>query len=139
MNAAAPRKPQCYLTLDRRSGSYAPGDSLEGRFQIENWEALGRPHAELSVVWYTVGQGEEDLSIHFFERFTRSSGVNLDQPIQFTTLLPEAPLSYDGLIVKVCWAVRLRVAPSPGRGVLLETPFRLGAVQMAQGAGAPRP
>lgn len=139
MNAATQRAPQCYLTLDRRGASYAPGDDLEGRLQVENWEALGRPNVELSVVWYTVGQGEEDLSVHYFQRFTKSAGVDLAQPTSFTTELPAAPLSYDGLIVKVCWSVRLRVAPSLGRGLLIETPLRLGGVQMTPNTSAPRP
>jgi hypothetical protein len=92
--------------------------------------------AELSLVWYTVGVGEEDMAVHFFERLVDEPGRPLDLrvPRRFATLLPESPLSYDGRIVKICWCARLRLSMPGGQQNLTELPFRLGNVPPA-GAG----
>ncbi|MCH2117207.1 MAG: hypothetical protein MK161_05865, partial [Pirellulales bacterium] len=56
------------LTSDDRR--YLPGESLTGRFFVEGPEHDTVRAAEFSVLWYTAGKGEEDLAVHFFERFT---------------------------------------------------------------------
>ena len=47
---------------------------------------------------------------------------------EFRTLLPEVPLSYDGLIVKICWCARLRLFLARGRQHVVEDCFQLGQV-----------
>ncbi len=128
MTPVAPT-PEMHLALDKR-GDFAPGELLAGRFLVRNWSELGRPRAELSVVWYTAGQGEEDLSVHYLRALPGRDRVDadLERPTPFETTLPAAPLSYDGLILKVCWAVRLRLKPRLGKSHMIEVPFRLGAV-----------
>ncbi len=85
---------------------------------------------ELSVLWYTAGEGEEDFDVHYFERFVDDANRRLDLrlPHRFATVLPPSPLSYDGRIVKVCWCVRLRVYPNDGPELVQELAFRLGDV-----------
>ena len=89
--------------------------------------------AELSVLWYTAGQGEEDMAVHHFERLVDEPGRPLDLrvPHRFATVLPPSPLSYDGRIVKVCWCVRLRLFLPQGQESVAEVPFRLGNVPAA--------
>ncbi|QDU90041.1 hypothetical protein Pla175_34400 [Pirellulimonas nuda] len=124
--------PDLHIALDWR-GDFAPGDELTGRCHVRNWSELIHPRAELSVVWYTAGQGEEDMAVHFLRRLPGRDPSDSDpaKPIQFAVTLPSAPLSYDGLILKVCWAVRLRVKPRLGRSQMVEAPFRLGSVSAA--------
>ena len=52
------------------SGSYQAGRNAE-RPSIAWWMSLARDvkAVELSVLWYTEGKGEEDLAVHFFDRF----------------------------------------------------------------------
>ena len=85
------------------------------------------------MLWYTAGKGEEDIAVHHFERQVDESSRPLDLrvPHRFATVLPASPLSYDGIIVKVCWCVRLRVFLSQGQEIVTETPFRLGNVPAA--------
>ena len=89
--------------------------------------------AELSILWYTAGKGEEDFAIHYFERYVDEPGRPLDLrlPRRFATTLPQSPLSYDGRIVKVCWCARLRIYPQQGPETLQEVSFRLGDVPAA--------
>lgn len=125
--------PRIVLRFDAAAGQYEPGQRLSGQFFSEVAAPWPISSAELSVLWYTAGQGEEDFSVHHFERFVDEPGRPLDLrlPHRFATVLPPSPLSYDGRIVKVCWCVRIRVYPRQGPELVHESPFRLGDVPAA--------
>lgn len=112
---------------------FAPGDMLRGSFRVDGEQAGDLKSAELSVVWYTAGKGEEDFGVHYFERYTTEGpdAVDLARRREFRTLLPGKPLSYDGVIVKVCWCVRLRLFFPRGREHVAEAAFQLGSVAAA--------
>jgi hypothetical protein len=118
------------LTLDSPSARYQSGDRLSGRFLVDGAQVFGVRSAELSVLWYTAGKGDEDLAVHHFERLVDESARPLDLrvPRRFATTLPASPLSYDGHIVKVCWCVRLRLFLATGQETVAEVPFYLGNV-----------
>jgi len=124
--------PVAKLILDTPHAHYHPGERLTGRYLLSgaHWQVRA---AELSVLWYTAGKGEEDMAVHHFERLVDEPATPLDLrvPRRFATLLPASPLSYDGVIVKVCWCVRLRLFLPQGQESVAETPFRLGDVPPA--------
>ncbi len=113
--------------LDRGSKRYAPGEALRGGYRLGEWRDQELVAVELSVLWYTAGQGEEDFFVHHFERKKEATlPVRSDEtPHLFDPVLPDSPLSYDGQIVKLCWAVRLRGFFGSGRQRVVETPFAL--------------
>jgi hypothetical protein len=129
MNSAAK-----LLKLDRPSGDYQPGEKMTGYFLVEGNRGRAIRAAELSVLWYTTGQGDEDFEIHHFERFVDepSQPLDLRTPRRFAVVLPRSPLSYEGRIVKVCWCIRLRLYPQQGVETIEEVSFRLGDVPAAQ-------
>jgi hypothetical protein len=118
------------LTLDSPSGHYHPGERLTGRFMVDSSYGRAVRAAELSVMWYTAGAGDEDLAVHHFERLVDEAARPLDLrvPHRFATVLPPSPLSYDGQIVKVCWCVRLRLFLPQGQETVAEAAFHLGGV-----------
>jgi hypothetical protein len=118
------------LALDAPTAHYRPGDRLTGRYMVDGADAWRARAAELSVLWYTAGKGEENMAVHHFERLVDDPARPLDLrvPHRFVTVLPASPLSYDGLIVKICWCVRLRVFLPHGQESVAETHFRLGSV-----------
>jgi hypothetical protein len=122
--------PSIRILLDSPAAQYQPGDQLSGRFLIEGTQMRMIRAAELSVVWYTAGKGEEDFAVHHFERHVDDIAKPLDLrvPRRFTSVLPPSPLSYDGNIVKVCWCVRVRLFMPQIQGTVAEIPFRLGGV-----------
>jgi hypothetical protein len=122
--------PPVRLTLDSPAGHYWPGSQLTGRFMTSGGQPLGVRAAELSVLWYTAGKGEEDLAVHWFQRFVDEPARPLDLrvPRRFATQMPASPLSYDGRIVKICWCARLRLFLADGHESVTETPFVLGDV-----------
>lgn len=115
------------LWLDRGSHRYALGEMLCGGYRLSDWRDSGLVAVELSVLWYTAGQGEEDFFVHHFERHKEAElPVRVEEtPHLVETVLPASPLSYDGQIVKVCWTVRLRGFFSSGRQRVIEAPFWL--------------
>lgn len=125
--------PTITLKLDSAAGEYQPGQRLSGHFMVEGAVPWPVRSAELSILWYTAGQGEEDFAVHHFERFVDEPGRPLDLrlPRRFAIALPPSPLSYDGRIVKVCWCARLRIYPQQGPETLTEAAFRLGDVPAA--------
>ena len=116
------------LRLDRPSGEYQPGEKMAGYFLVEGNPGGAIRAAELSVLWYTAGQGEEDFEVHHFERFVdeHSQPLDLRTPRRFTVQLPTSPLSYEGRIVKVCWCVRLAALSATGSGICRGSPVSLG-------------
>jgi hypothetical protein len=121
------------LTLDAPAAHYQPGERLTGRYMVDGGYSWSVRAAELSVLWYTAGKGEEDMAVHHFERLVDEPlrPLDLRVPRRFATVLPASPLSYDGQIVKVCWCARLRLFLPHGQESVAETAFRLGNVTQA--------
>ncbi len=121
------------LQLDDPPAVYQPGNMLSGQFWLEGVNPGDIRAVEVSVLWHTEGKGEQDMSVHYFERIEPQNGhpVDFRQPQRFRTVLPNSPLSYDGLIVKINWLVRVRVFLLRGKEIVSEAPFWLGAVPQA--------
>lgn len=124
-------EPGVSITLDGDSRVYRPGDTLSGEYRIEQVDPSDVKAVEVSVLWYTEGKGDEDLAVHQFERLSTDDGAWIDaaRPGRFQTTLPRSPLSYDGVLLRVVWCVRVRVFPRRDRELVGECPFVLGAVQ----------
>ncbi len=122
------------LKLADHEKPYLPGDTVSAEYRIYGAGPHDVKAVELSVLWYTVGQGEEDLAVHFFERIAgeECEAVDFRASQHFGTELPNSPLSYDGLLVKVCWCVRVRVFLPRGKEIAAEQSFTLGEVSPAK-------
>ncbi|MFO0899283.1 MAG: hypothetical protein U0836_17810 [Pirellulales bacterium] len=120
-------EPRVEIELEGTPRGYRPGELLRGQFLVEapNWTA-----AEVSVLWYTEGKGDEDMGVHYFERIDREESdlERDDEPQPFMALLPASPLSYRGAILSIRWCVRVRVFLERDREVVGELPFMLGSV-----------
>jgi hypothetical protein len=112
---------------------YEPGDILECRYRIADAGDMQFTAVEASVLWYTEGKGEEDLLVHRFERKAASSvrdELLQEQVIRAT--LPNSPLSYEGVIVKLVWCVRVKAFSPKGRPLVVDRVFRLGNIPPAK-------
>ena len=87
---------------------FRPNETLSWECRLEGLTMADIQAVENSVLWYTEGKGEEDLSVHFFDRHVAGEPERFDLslPRQLQTTLPVTPLSYAGVIVKVRWCVR---------------------------------
>jgi hypothetical protein len=120
--------PAIKITFDGDVRGYRPGETLAGEYRLEAIQPSEVRAIELSVLWYTEGKGDEDLAVHFFERREPAGGdyVDLAHPCRFATRLPNCPLTYSGMIVKIRWCVRVRVFFARGKEMNAEEPFQLG-------------
>lgn len=118
------------IRLDGNGCVYRPGETLSGEFRLESVAPRAVKAVELSVLWYTEGKGDEDLAVHEFRRIGAENGrmIDLRRPERFRTTLPNSPLSYDGVIVKLRWCVRVRAFLERGKELVGQKEFRLGEV-----------
>ncbi len=130
MSRPSPRVFVQFCHPDRR---YAPSDEIDIRYEADG---LGDdlPRAvEHSVLWYTEGKGEEDLGVLFFERVVDRARLPPEAATEgFRARLPPSPLSYEGVIVKVRWCVRIRFFFAGGRDYVSEHEFTVGQVPPAR-------
>jgi len=125
--------PAVSLQFDQPDRRYRPRQPLGVRYRVEVAPDERMRAVEHSVLWYTEGKGEEDLGIHFFERITeRARFRSTVADGEFATHLPVSPLSYEGVIVKVRWCVRVRVFFEGGRDFVSEHVFELGHIPPAR-------
>ena len=122
--------PLVSIKIDQRPTAHAPGETLSGEYQIDAVEATELNALELSILWYTEGKGDEDLGVHHFERRTDEDKdpMPLTELRKFSVTLPSTPLSYEGVLIKLRWCVRVRVFLKSGRNYFAELPFRLGDI-----------
>src|SRR5262245_38553399 len=122
------------VRLDQDPPLYQPGATLSGRLEVRVPPDRELDAVEVSVLWYTEGKGDEDLGVHYFERLSRQDGTLLapGEVRPFATPLPPSPLSYDGVILKIRWCVRVRAFLTNRATPLEEVPFQLGDVPPAR-------
>ena len=111
---------------------FHPGDEVAGAFVLAGGPPADCESVEFSVLWFTSGKGTEDLGVVHYQRWATADGTlgELPNPGSFAVRLPNTPWSYDGTLVKIHWAARLRVAAAEaaeGLHYLLATPFRYRA------------
>ncbi len=118
------------IRIDGTKRTYQPGDCLSGNYLIEANSPDSIQAAELSILWHTEGKGDEDLAVHHFDRVSVETEPNWDPrgPRRFSTVLPKSPLSYDGVIVKIRWRIRIRAFLAGGRELVEEQRIQLGNV-----------
>ncbi len=135
--------PRISVTFNHENNQYGGGDQLRAHYIVEGIESQSISAVERSVVWYTEGKGEEDLGVIFFERIQldkRKDGAQMPPTSLSTdhltgalaTDLPLSPLSYEGIIVKIRWCVRIRIFFRSGRDFVSEYIFFLGSVPVAR-------
>ena len=125
--------PRVFVTFSNTDRRYEPLDSLVARYEVDGLGEEMPRAVEHSVLWYTEGKGEEDLGVLFFERVTDTERLPPAVPGEsFGCTLPASPLSYEGVIVKIRWCVRVRFFFSGGRDFVSEHEFTVGTVPPAR-------
>ena len=127
-------KPLISLQFREAKRQYWPGDELECLYQIDAVESSEITSVEASVLWYTEGKGESDMAVHCFQRRLPGdvAGGDLRMLDRLRTRLPNSPLSYIGVILKLHWCVRVRVFYGKNGHATAELPFQLGQVPEAK-------
>jgi hypothetical protein len=106
---------------------FHPGDEVGGAFVLPGGPPPDCESVELSVLWHTSGKGTEDLGVVHYQGWTAADGTlsALPNPGTFAVRLPNTPWSYDGTLVKIHWAARVRMRYGTSGEVVAEAPFVL--------------
>lgn len=106
---------------------FHPGDEVAGAFVLAGGPPADCESVEFSVLWFTSGKGTEDLGVIHYQRWATADGTlgGLPNPGSFAVRLPNTPWSYDGTLVKIHWAARLRVRYGRAGEVVANAPFVL--------------
>lgn len=124
--------PRVDLQFGHPGRSYQPGEWVTAEYRLSDGGGERLRAVERSVLWYTEGKGEEDIGVHHFERFATGESIAAVVPEgSFAVQLPASPLSYEGVIVKIRWCVRLRIFFESGRDHVSEHVFVVGRVPPA--------
>lgn len=124
--------PRVDLQFGHPGRDYQPGEWVTAEYRLADIGGERLRAVERSVLWYTEGKGEEDIGVHHFERFTTAESIAGVVPEgSLAVQMPVSPLSYEGVIVKIRWCVRLRVFFESGRDHVSEHVFVVGRVPPA--------
>lgn len=124
-----PDAPRVLVQFDRADRRYLPLDPLSVRYQVDGVTDARIRALEHSVLWYTEGKGDEDLGVLFFKRITDIGTLAAaTREGGFAVNLPRSPLSYEGVIVKIRWCVRVRLFFAGARDFVSEHVFELGGL-----------
>ena len=127
-------EPRIIIDFDENGRPFQPGETISGEVRLESFDLEEIKATEVSVLWYTEGKGDEDLDVREFRRISADdlNWTEFRRPYRFETVLPNSPLTYDGVILKIRWCVRMRVFPKRGREIVDERTFVLGETKAAQ-------
>ncbi|WP_047815084.1 hypothetical protein [Rhodopirellula islandica] len=119
------------MSVCRDDGAYAAGCQLKAGWRISRVDLSELESVEISVLWHTEGKGDEDLGVHYFQRYDHSDlqNIQLKERNGIQCVLPASPLSYQGHLMQIHWKIRVRVFLADGREVVAEQPFYLVAHQ----------
>lgn len=119
------------IWLDAFTPTIPPGASLSGGYAVHADSEREHPlrTVELSVLW-SEGNAGPELGVCHYEKQEAPDGDDL--PLYgshtFVARLPaDDPPSHEGPLVKVRWAVRLRLRYADGSEVVREMPFRVSS------------
>ena len=132
--AARPAAPRISMQFDHPLRQYPAATDLVVLYEVDGVAPGSVRAVERSVLWYTEGKGEEDLGVHHFERLDDAKHVAEALPTDTITVrLPASPLSYEGVVVKIRWCVRIRLFFATGRDFVSEHVFDVGDIAPALG------
>lgn len=134
---ATETQPAVNVSLDRDDGRYPAGGWLRAQWRVRRVSRERVQGAELSVLWYTEGKGDEDLHVHHFQRWSADQirSLDLQQGQPLACRLPATPLSYRGRLITIRWSVRLRLFLEGGKDTVTEQPFHLVTPAMMPAVG----
>jgi hypothetical protein len=122
--------PRLELILDQNDEVLFPGETLSGSYAVTGLERESLRAVEVSVLWQTVGKGDENLGVHYFWRRESREGADDIATGTWSVVLPSSPLSYHGVLFRIVWLARLRVFVR-GKDFSEEHEFQLGDLPRA--------
>src|SRR5262245_1517491 len=110
------------MTVELDRADWSPGETLTGRVRLSPELADAAGTLRVEVGWVSESGAEPEQDMQPAEEGPADGGGR-----RFTFALPPAPLSYEGVLMKLRWRVRAEVSVGR-RKTSAEATFRLGRV-----------
>lgn len=94
------------IQIEKKRPNFRPGEAING---IVQWQEVHGDVLEIRLVWYTAGDSGGDAETVAIHKIAPLQPAGRD-PFQFTA--PHRPLSYDGKLFSVNWALEALVFPA---------------------------
>jgi hypothetical protein len=118
-----------FLSIELDGVAFEPGETLRGSYQIVSAELSRLEEVEVTVGWHTEGKGRQARGVEHCQVFrARDGSLDRGGTGKFSATLPSSPLSYDGILIKVCWTVQVSARFSGSGQLESEKAFQLGHV-----------
>jgi hypothetical protein len=112
-------------SLQIERNEYAPGETLCGTVSFEAEPAYPIGSVEVAIYWITDGKGDSDRGEIYRRVFPQGEEK---ESLKFQVPLPVAPLSYQGILVKIRWFVEVKIRyERPDASLLLKIVEKLTA------------
>jgi hypothetical protein len=115
--------PNITVRFDNDRQEHRGGDEVRGTVRITPPPGQEAGAAEISLLWTTEGKGNTDEGIAWFESFAEPPDPRAERELAFSTRLPLLPQSYDGILLKITWVVRVRILRTFGNDIVFDIPF----------------
>jgi hypothetical protein len=84
------------------------GGVVRGRVRLVPTEEEASRRVELSVLWETEGKGDTDRGVVHFAVLADGDPSAARREHAFEVRLPLMPVTYDGVLLRIRWCVRVR-------------------------------
>jgi len=109
------------ITVDRQS--YAPGGNVTGLVRIETPDALKINKVDVMLEWKTSGKGDKDSAQIDVQEIVKGGQIDGLVEVPYSLMLPAAPCSYHGRLIKIEWCVKVRIDRPWAFDIYGEWPF----------------
>jgi len=115
--------PSVAIHLDGNQREYVAGEKISGEVEVGYFGSeVELRQAEVAVLWYTEGKGDQDDGVAYLAKLWEGATQPMGSQ-RFSVQLPLLPLSYQGRLLKIHWAVRVRLDLRHGKDVVAEEGF----------------
>ena len=98
-----------HVALDRDPPLYRAGDAVRASIRVEPAGTLEPRAAFWQLVWFTEGAGDEDVGVVRLGPLALPPLLDMPTAVRIEARLPDGPWSYAGRLVKIRWAVQVKV------------------------------
>ncbi len=117
-----------HIGLDKGSGvqAYHPGETLEALIQVRPDMTINCRDVEIRVGWHTEGTGDRNSDTYFVDMAGVTS-LTPNNPLthEIRCTLPYSPWSYEGELIRIVWAVYVKIDISMMPDMNHQQPFIL--------------
>lgn len=99
------------LRIQTETSRFRPGQAIQGSVSgMTGRVQAGDTHLAIRLIWYTTGKGTRDFEVVAEQQ--RNCNEEASHEVSFEFIAPHRPLSFDGALIGLQWAIEAICFPS---------------------------